>query len=103
METEQWALVISAIALFVSIITPIWHRSESKRQEISRKQILLLQTILSTRSVNNLSVQEARLILNKYHNQMSTKQRQDLEILKISLEKNENELSKLHSYYASLQ
>ena len=64
MSTEYWALLVSIIALIASIGIPIWQWRATNAQTIASKRTLLLQRILSVKSVTYTSMWELMVLLN---------------------------------------
>lgn len=101
METEHWALLMSVVALFVSIGVPIWQSKILTKQNIANKRTLMLQTILATKSVNYSSLNELRLLLSKYHSMMGEDEKNELEQFLFRLEEHEKDLYELHKHYSN--
>lgn len=101
MKTEYWALIVSIVALFASIGIPLWQWRESTARAIASKRTLLLQTILSTRSVNYVSMHELIWLLNKYEQQMEDEQRENLRALVPRMREHHDELEALHAEYSN--
>ena len=97
METEHWALVISIISLFTAIGIPLWQWRESTAPAVAEKRTLLLQTILSARSISYASIHELNWLLTKYKLQMRSEERKTLEDLVVRLRESHDDLEKLHT------
>ena len=101
MGTEHWALIVSIVVLCTSIGIPLWQWRESTARTTANKRTLLLQTILSTKSVNYISMHELVQLLKKFEAQMEENQRKDLKALVAQLKEHHEELEKLHAKYSN--
>ena len=96
MGTEHWALLVSVIALIVSIGIPIWQWRSTSAQTIASKRTLLLQTILSTKSVTHVSMWELIGLLNRHGHEMRPKIRADAANMLQALQEHHDALETLH-------
>jgi hypothetical protein len=101
MNTEHWALVVSAIALLVAIGIPVWQWRATNAQTIASKRTLLLQRILSTRSANYVAMHELLWMLNRYGNQMESDQRVNLQNMVPRMRQHHDDLEKLHTEWSN--
>lgn len=96
MSTEYWALAVSIIALIASIGIPIWQWRVTNAQTIASKRTLLLQRILSTKSVNYISMYELIRLLNRYGDKMEPGQRANFKSMVPRMRQHHDELEALH-------
>jgi hypothetical protein len=101
MTTEQWALVISALALAVSIGVPIWQCRATDAQTRATRRALLLQTILDTKTTTYVTAQELRYLLERYGERMSAAQREQLSAMYPRLRKHCTDLEQLHEQWCN--
>lgn len=101
MSTEEWALVAAIIALLVSIGVPLfqWRGNTSRTKATTRT--LLLQSILSAKSVTFVSMHELIHLLNKYGERMEPDQRNNLEAMVPRMRTHHDELEKLHDEWSN--
>lgn len=94
---EYWSLLIATIALLSSVGLPLYLRKMDTKEKISDKRTLLLQKILSVKSINNSSRMQLSFMLQRYGDRMSNEQRQEIvnqtEVIKVQ----ENETWELHA------
>jgi hypothetical protein len=70
METEHWSLLIAVIALISSVGLPLWFRSQDMKEKVSEKRTLLLQKILSVKSINYNSKIALELLFQRHDDKM---------------------------------
>ena len=100
MSTEQWALLLSSIALLVSIGIPLFHWRSNKKRTEATARTLLLQRILTAKSVTFVSMHELIWLLQKHGTQMEDKQRNNLENMVPRMRTHHDELEKLHEEWS---
>lgn len=100
MSTEQWALLISAIALIVSIGIPLFQWHTNRKRTVATARTLLLQRILSAKSVTFVSMHELIWLLRKHGGQMEDTQRKNLESMVPRMRTHHDELEKLHEEWS---
>ena len=103
LTTEQWALLISAFALLVSIGVPLiqWHSNKSRTEATART--LLLQRILSAKSIVFVSMHELIWLLQKHGDKMAEQQRENLKSLIPRMRTHHDELEKLHEKWSNFK
>ncbi len=79
MSTELWALIVSIVALSISIGVPIWQHLSSKSRTIEDKRNMLLQKLLEAKSINYLATQDLRALLDRHGGRMEPEQRTNLQ------------------------
>lgn len=94
MTTEQWALVISGLALISSVALPLWFRQGDMEEKIAAKRSLLLQKILSMKSFVCTSRFQIVYLLQRYGDKMEPNQLAALRAQIPRLEEHESELWK---------
>lgn len=99
MTPEHWSLLISALALVASVGLPLGFRWADSKRRVRDKRQLLLQKILSVKSIVYSSRFHLIYLLKRYADQMEASQRQALERQVPALEKYERELWKLHEIW----
>jgi len=90
------ALAISAIALFISIVVPLIQWRISLKRTITNKRTLLLQQILTAKSVTFISMYELIDLLRRHKGQMDPEQLTTLEALVPRMRLDHDGLEKLH-------
>ncbi len=101
MSVEQWALVVSVIAFVASIGVPIWQWRATNAQANASKRTLLLQRILSAKSVTYVSLHELISLLNRYGNQMEPEQRNDLANMVPRMRQHHDDFEELHQEWSN--
>jgi len=101
MSTEYWALFVSVIAMIASIGIPIWQWRATNTQTIASKRTLLLQRILSTKSVTYVSMHELIWLLNRYSDKMEPEQRANLANIVPRMRQHHDELEALHREWSN--
>lgn len=100
MQTEHWSLLISGIALAVSIGIPIWQYRRSTARLIASKRTLLLQRILSAKSVTFVSMHELIWLLKRHGGQMDEEQRGKLQAMVPRMREHHDGLEQLHAEWS---
>ena len=96
MSTEYWALVVSVIALIASIGIPIWQSRATNALTIAGKRNLLLQGILSAKSVTYGSMWEYRRVLNQLGDKIKPEQRAMITDAMARMQELHDDLEALH-------
>lgn len=101
MSADEFALLISAFALMVSIAVPLVQWRFEKRRIIASKRSLLLQTILASKSTLFISMHELIELLRRYKTRMDSEQRTKLEAMVPRMRQQHDELQKLHDDWSN--
>lgn len=79
MHTAQWSLLIAALALASSITLPLLFRRQDARERRESKRTLLLQKLLSVKSLYSNATIQTHLLLHQTASQMSETERNALQ------------------------
>ncbi len=101
MKAEEWALVVSVIALVASIGIPVWQWLSGNAQQARSKRTLLLQRILDAKSTTFLAMHELIYLLQKHGAKMVSSQRKNLEALLPRMRKEHEEMETLHREWSN--
>ncbi|MEW8050051.1 MAG: hypothetical protein AB2809_06695 [Candidatus Thiodiazotropha sp.] len=101
METEDWALVVSFIALFISVGIPIWQWKVSNKQKEENKRTMLLQRILEVKTIQYFNYIELHNLLNTYGKDMNNEKKEVLESTLLKMKKETGGIEDLHGYWSN--
>lgn len=103
METEHWALLVSVVALVISVCVPAWQWRVGSDQEARSKRALLLQRILDAKSTTLISLHEAMYLLQRHGGEMEASQRENMEALLPRMRSEYEEMEKLHEAWSDYE
>ena len=97
LKIEYWSFLVATIALLSSVGLPLFLRKMDTKEKVSDKRTLLLQKILSVKSINYISRMQLAFMLQRYGHRMDNEQRQGIaDQLKV-IKEQENETWALHA------
>ena len=100
MKTEQWALLVSFLALVAAIWLPIWQARVSSSQVRAARCSLLLQTVLTAKSTTFVALHELLHLLRTHGNQMKQLQRETLQAMVPRMREHHDGFEQLHDAWA---
>ncbi|WP_316365366.1 hypothetical protein [Candidatus Thiodiazotropha sp. CDECU1] len=101
MEIEVWALVVSFIALFVSIGIPIWQWKVSNKQKEENKRTVLLQRILEVKTIQYFNYIELHNLLSAYGKDMNIEKKELLNNTLLKMKREVDEIEGLHVHWSN--
>ena len=96
MKTEEIALMVSIVAMLISIGVPIWQNRASNQRSRAASRTLLLQRILEIRSANYLSLAEVELYIVKYGKRLAPDQEAALKSVVPRMQQHIADISELY-------
>ena len=100
MATEHYALLVSCIALLVSIGIPAWQHRASKAREAQANRTLLLQNILEARSTVYIASSMLGEILRRYGAMMEDQQSEHLQSLLPKMRQHHDQIEELYGHWS---
>ena len=101
MKTEHWALVVSVLALLVSVGAPVYQAKTAAAHVLAARRSLLLQTYLSAKSTTFIALHELIYLLGKHGDKMDADQRVTLEATVPQMQTQYAELGQLHHAWSN--